>query len=125
LREAASWFPGLEEQQMSARMRVNLEIDGCSPFWEDRLVAEQPVPFRVGESELWGVNACARCVVPSRSPQTGHTWEMFRERFRAMRREHLPAWAAPQRFDHFYRFTVNTRGRRPGRIRCGDPVELL
>jgi uncharacterized protein len=121
---AASWFDGLDEEEMHRRMRVNLVFDDCEPFWEDRLVAETPVVFELGGARFAGVNACARCVVPTRGSRDGQPREGFRDNFSARRRQELPKWAAPGRFDHFFRFTVNTVVRTAGRIEVGDQVRL-
>jgi hypothetical protein len=43
----------------------------------------------------------------------------------AMRRQHLPAWADARRFNHFYRFAVNTSigpAEAGKTIRVGDPL---
>jgi hypothetical protein len=44
-----------------------------------------------------------------------------------LRKDHLPAWANPQRFNHYYRFAVNSSipatevGKR---LRIGDALSL-
>ncbi|WP_101297955.1 MOSC domain-containing protein [Halegenticoccus soli] len=50
IREAASWFPGIDEESMRRRLRANLEIGGVPPFWEDRLFADRGsrVAFEIG-----------------------------------------------------------------------------
>ena len=129
LREVASWFPGITLEQARARFRANLEIDADEPFWEDRLFAERDVPirFRVGEAELLGTNPCARCVVPSRDPQSGEPIREFARLFARRRQETLPVWAAADRFDHFYRLAVNTRPARAVHceVRVGDTVTIV
>jgi hypothetical protein len=42
-----------------------------------------------------------------------------------LRRQHLPAWADARRFNHYYRFAVNTsigKSEADKVIRVGDPV---
>jgi uncharacterized protein YcbX len=65
--------------------------------------------------------------VPPRDPDTGEILVGFQKRFSDRRRETLPAWAEPSRFDHFYRFTVNTvaPGQGGQALRVGDPVRLV
>src|SRR5262249_25513767 len=111
LQAVASWFPGLDEQVMRLRFRANLEIGGVPAFWEDRLFAEvgSVVPFRVGDVLFEGINPCQRCVVPSRDPYTGGIFPHFQEIFARKRREFLPSWSTPSRFNHFYRLSCNTR----------------
>jgi MOSC domain-containing protein len=85
------------------------------------------VRFRIGEVRFEGTNPCARCVVPSRDALTGEPIEEFQKRLTAFRRASLPEWSPASRFDHFYRFAVNTRvpGTETGKtLRTGDPVTL-
>jgi uncharacterized protein YcbX len=130
LRELASWFPGWTLAEARRRFRANLEFAGDEsdePFWEDRLYGEpgQGVRFRVGDVEWLGTNPCARCVVPSRSPDTGERDQELAKTFTQRRRETLPSWATRSRFDHFYRLAVNTRlSQSAGSMTLcvGDPV---
>jgi uncharacterized protein YcbX len=128
--EVASWFRGLDRNETARRFRVNLEIEGVPPFWEDRLYSEPgvTVPFRVGDVQFNGVNPCARCAVPPRHPETADTLPGFQRTFVEKRRSTLPAWASTSRFDHYYRLTVNTRipATEAGKlISVGDRVDLL
>ena len=110
LETVASWF-GLHLNEVRQRFRANLEIDGVEAFWEDRLygVAGEAMRFRIGEVILEGVNPCARCTVPTRDSKSGEIAEpSFAKIFAGKRQQTLPAWAEPSRFDHFYRFAVNT-----------------
>ena len=130
LQAVADWFPGLTVDQVRLRFRANLEVEGVEPFWEDRLfgsVANTARPFKIADVLLAGTNPCQRCVVPSRDPESGDVWPQFARQFSEYRAAKLPAWAPRERFDHFYRLTVNTRLIAPGssRIQVGDNVELL
>ncbi len=129
LEAVTSWFPGLTIDDVRRRFRANLEIDGVEPFWEDRLYSEagQTVRFRVGGVLLEGTNPCQRCVVPTRSPDTGERYADFTAIFERERYETLPDWATRSRFDHFYRLAVNTRPvpGRVGVIRVGDDVHVI
>jgi uncharacterized protein YcbX len=128
LEEVARWFPELTVDDVRQRFRANLEIGGVPPFWEDRLIRDDGAvqPFRIGGAVFGGINPCQRCVVPTRDPDTGEALVGFQKTF-AMRRERtLPEWAPRQRFDHWYRFTVNTRLlEEPGQLTAGDAVEVL
>lgn len=130
LREVASWYPGRSVEEMRARFRANIEITDCPPFWEDGLFGPPGVARRIamGAAELVGVNPCRRCVVPTRDPLTGEPLRDFQRIFVQRRRETLPPWAEPSRFDFFYRLAVNTRagaGQAGGVIRVDDPVGIL
>jgi uncharacterized protein YcbX len=129
LAAVAGWFGGLSTDEARNRFRANLEIDGVEAFWEDRLVAGEGhlVRFRIGAAELWGTNPCQRCVVPSRNPVSGETTCEFAKVFARYREQQLPEWAPIDRFDHFYRLSVNTRpaGDRECILRVGDDVQIL
>jgi uncharacterized protein YcbX len=129
LDKVTSWFEGLSLDETRQRFRVNLEIDGVEPFWEDRLYSEQgrAVRFRIGDVLLEGTNPCARCVVPTRSSETGERYEAFAAIFEERRYETLPYWATRSRFDHFYRLALNTRpvAGSTGSIHVGDAGQLL
>lgn len=127
--EVASWFPGLDRSETARRFRVNLEIDGVPPFWEDQLYGEPgvTVAFRIGDVLFNGINPCARCAVPPRHPETADTLPGFQRTFTEKRRATLPAWASSSRFDHYYRLTVNTRipATEAGKVlRVGDRVDV-
>lgn len=111
LGEVKGWFPDLGREQIGRRFRANIEIAGTPAFWEDRLFGEpgETVDFTVGDVGFQGINPCARCPVPSRHPDTAEVVPEFAKIFSAKRQATLPAWAAPGRFDHFYRLSVNTR----------------
>ena len=111
LREVASWFPAIDEDGVRRRFRASLEIGGVPPFWEDRLHADrgEVVAFEIGGVRFEGVRPCARCVVPTRDPDTGEATPGFRETFLERREATLPEWADSERLDHYYRLMVNTR----------------
>lgn len=127
LETVASWFPELLPSDLKRRFRPNLIITGVPAFWEDRLFGEPGtyVPFRIGRVVLEGVNPCSRCVVPTRNPETAEEFTRFQKTFAERRRESLPPWSSSSRFDHFYRFCVNTRVQpsEAGKsLRQGDAV---
>jgi uncharacterized protein YcbX len=62
--------------------------------------------------------------VPSRDAITGEVTPGFQKRFAELRRAQLPDDVSPALFNHYYRFTVNTRiaSIEAGKaIRLGDP----
>ena len=130
LDEVNRWFPNLDREQIGPRFRANIEIDGVPAFWEDRLFGEpgEVVDFTVGAVRFQGVNPCARCPVPSRHPDTAEVVPDFTRIFSTKREATLPLWAAPGRFDHFYRLSVNTRvpASEKGKVlRVGDGITYL
>jgi uncharacterized protein YcbX len=129
LAAVAGWFPPLSVDETRARFRANLELDAEEAFWEDQLLAagDRVVRFRIGDVELLGNNPCARCIVPTRHPRTGEPIHGFAKTFALKRRETLPPWTPADRFDHYYRLTINTRptGTSGGVLRVGDEVRIL
>ncbi len=111
LETVASWFDGVADaREMRRRLRPNVVLEDCPPFFEDRLFADhgEGVRFTIGGVDLVGVNPCQRCVVPSRDPDSGVEIDGFRETFVTKRRESLPEWTESDRFDHDFRLMVNT-----------------
>ncbi|MGA9778587.1 MAG: MOSC domain-containing protein [Limisphaerales bacterium] len=110
LRTVQSWFPELTLESVRRRFRTNLELAEGESFGEDRLYGapDELKPFQIGAVKFFGHNPCQRCVVPTRDQETGQAIADFQIKFMDLRKKHLPAWANPQRFNHFYRFAVNT-----------------
>lgn len=104
------WFSELDLENARRRFRSNLEISGVSPFWEDHLfgAADQLKPFQIGDVHFLGHNPCQRCVVPTRDPDRGMATLNFQKSFMDLRKKNLPEWSNPERFNHYYRFAVNT-----------------
>lgn len=125
----ATWFPGLNLDEIRIRLRTNLEMSGVPAFWEDQLFAEADAveQFQVGDVLFEGVNPCQRCVVPTRNPFTAVAYPNFQRIFVAKRRESLPSWAA-SRFNHFFKLAVNTRvpaSEASKIIQVGDTIKIL
>jgi uncharacterized protein YcbX len=130
LRAVASWFPGLDLESARRRFRTNLEIGGGDAFIEDSFFGgpDELRPFSIGAVQLQGHNPCQRCVVPTRDPDTAAPIPSFQKTFMELRRQHLPSWADARRFNHYYRFAVNTsigKSEADKVIRVGDRVRLV
>ena len=129
IERVASWYEGIDAVEMRRRLRPNLEIDGVSAFWEDRLYDEpgRVVPVEVGEATLHGVNPCQRCAVPTRDPDTGEPTSGFRKTFVTRRKATLPEWVSDAWFDHYFRLMVNTRVPEPSwgtELTVGNAIEV-
>ena len=127
LREVQTWFPELTVASLRRRFRTNLELDGPEPFCEDRLYGapDELKVFHVGAVRFFGHNPCQRCVVPTRDPDGGQGLADFQKKFMEQRKQHLPPWANAQRFNHYYRFAVNTSvppSEAGKTLRVGDAV---
>ncbi|WP_418281734.1 MOSC domain-containing protein [Halorubrum sp. DTA98] len=126
----ASWFDAVADAtEARRRLRPNVVLADCPAFWEDRLFADRDarVRFSIGGADLFGVNPCQRCVVPSRDPDTGEEHPAFRETFVRERRAAMPAWSGGDWFDHDFRLMVNTvvPDRSWGRVvAVDDPVRI-
>jgi uncharacterized protein YcbX len=129
LEAVASWYPDLTIDEIRARFRTNIEIDGVPAFWEDRLfgAADTTPSFHIGEVEFLAVNPCQRCIVVTRDAVTGEGDSQFQKTFTQQRLVTLPAWAEASRFNHFFRLAINTRvvsGQAGKVIRVGDVLSL-
>jgi uncharacterized protein YcbX len=130
LQAVCDLFPGMTLDSVRQRFRTTLEIDGVPAFWEDQLFGKEErsaVGFRIGEVKFEGSNPCARCPVPPRDPQTGEIIPGFQKIFSDYRRSHIQPWCPEARFDHYYRFSTNTRvaSTEHGKLlRVGDPLLL-
>src|ERR1700677_4537665 len=129
LREITGWFPDLPIENVRRRFRSNLELEGGVPFWEDHLFGKpnELKPFQIGEVNFLGHNPCQRCVVPTRDPDRTDPIPNFQKTFMGRRKKPLPPWAWAERFNHFYRFAINTSvlTTETGKLlRVGDPIQL-
>jgi uncharacterized protein YcbX len=125
----ASWFDDVTVDGARRRLRANVEVGGVPAFWEDRFVGPDAPGFVVGEGEATvrfeGDEPCARCVVPSRDPETGDPLPEFRRRFVERREATFPGWADREAFDHLYTVMLISRvpeGSRGRTVAVGDPV---
>lgn len=129
LRVIQTWFPELTVESLRRRFRANLELGDCEAFGEDRLFGapNELKPFPIGTVQFFGHNPCQRCVVPTRDPDSGQGYAEFQKRFMEQRKKTLPAWANTQRFNHFYRFAINTSvppSEAGKTLRVGDVVNI-
>jgi len=129
LNEIQRWFPELTLESLRRRFRTNLGLAAGEPFCEDRLFGApgELKPFEIGAVKFLGHNPCQRCVVPTRDPESGQAGSDFQKKFMERRKQSLPDWANAQRFNHFYRFAVNTSipATETGkRLRVGDTLSF-
>lgn len=129
LQAIQQWYPELSVESVRRRFRANLELGGGEAFCEDRLFGapEELKPFRIGAVLFAGHNPCQRCVVPTRDPDSGEPAAEFQKKFMQLREEHLPEWANAQRFNHFYRFAINTSippSEAGKKLKVGDALTI-
>jgi uncharacterized protein YcbX len=129
LARVREWYPELSLESVRRRFRSNIELDGGEPFAEDALFGApgELKPLRIGSVSLLGHNPCQRCAVPTRDPDTGAAIHGFQKSFSRFRAQSLPPWTDARRFDHYYRFAVNTSipaSEAGKRIRAGDVLAV-
>jgi uncharacterized protein YcbX len=127
LGQIQSWYTDLTIESLRRRFRANLELIGGEAFCEDRLfgAAGELKPFQIGAVKFFGHNPCQRCVVPTRDPDSGQGVAGFQKTFMEQRKKTLPEWSNAQRFNHFYRFAINTSvppTEAEKTLRLGDEV---
>ena len=127
LQKVTDWFPEIDLESARRRFRSNLEIGDVPAFWEDHLfgAAGELKPFQIGDVHFLGHNPCQRCVVPTRDPDRSHSIPNFQKSFMELRRKNLPDWSNADRFNHYYRFAINTSvpaSEASKILRVGDPV---
>ncbi|MFB6126511.1 MAG: MOSC domain-containing protein [Halolamina sp.] len=127
LEAIADWFDELTTAGVRRRLRANVEVGGVEPFWEDRFVGDDAPAFAVDGVRFEGATPCARCVVPSRDPDTGESLAGFRERFVDRRRETFPEFADRDAFDHLYALMLIARVPAPAgaTLAVGDAVDVV
>ena len=127
LDEVQKWFPQHSIENIRARFRANIEIEGCNEaFWEDQLFGEldETKQFLIGNVNFEGIKPCPRCVVPSRDPFTGEKDNSFQKFFAKKREETLPSYSHKSQFKHYYMLSVNTKVtvKKSDKISIGDTL---
>lgn len=130
LQSVSAWFdiPDLEETRK--RFRATIEITGAVPFWEDHLFSKEgtSIEFTIGEVTLFGMSPRARCVVPTRNPESGEVLHAFPKTFAKHRADSLPTWSKLDEYDHYYYLTVDCYipASEVGKWICvGDEVRVV
>ncbi|MFM6924829.1 MAG: MOSC domain-containing protein [Ferruginibacter sp.] len=109
LQTVSNWFNGMDMEETRKRFRANIEITGAPAFWEDKLFLEEgtAIEFKIGKVTIYGISPRARCVVPTRHPQTGKLIHAFPKIFAKQRMEQLPPWSTLQDYGHAYYLSVD------------------
>ena len=130
LKSISGWFNDLEFEETRKRFRASIEIENIPPFWEDHLFSKKGigVEFTIGKVTLFGISPRARCVVPTRNPETGEIIHAFPKTFARHRAKSLPEWSNLEEFGHHYYLTVNCYippSEIGKSIRIGDTVKII
>jgi len=130
LQSISEWFGGMALEETRKRFRATLEIEGVQPFWEDHLCSSQGVgiKFKIGEVTAFGMSPRARCVVPTRNPETGEVIHGFQKSFARHRAATLPEFSTLKQYGHHNHLTVNCYipATEVGKwIKVGDAIEIM
>lgn len=109
LQEVSTWFNDMDMEETRKRFRATIEITGAPAFWEDKLFLEEgtAIEFKTGDVTMYGISPRARCVVPTRHPQTGDIIHGFPKQFAKQRMDNLPPWSTLQDYGHAYYLSVD------------------
>ena len=109
LETVAGWFNDMELEEARKRFRATIEISNPPAFWEDRLFFENgtAIEFKLGNTTVLGISPRARCVVPTRHPQTGKVIHGFQKSFADHRKTNLPQWSTLDDYGHGYFLSVD------------------
>jgi uncharacterized protein YcbX len=109
LQEISNWFDPLPVEETRKRFRATLEIEGVPAFWEDHLFSGPgtAIEFKLGDVTLLGMSPRARCVVPTRNPESGEITHAFPKSFARQRVSALPPWSRLGEYGHYYFLSVD------------------
>ena len=109
LQTVSGWFNDMELSETRKRFRATLEIAKVPAFWEDHLFFDEKVPveFTIGDVTITGMSPRARCVVPTRHPETGEVIHAFQKSFAQHRAASLPPWSTLPNYGHAYFLSVD------------------
>ena len=109
LQSVSEWYDNMELDETRKRFRATIEIEGVPPFWEDHLFSKEGtgIEFKIGDVTMFGMSPRARCVVPTRNPETGEVIHAFPKTFARHRATSLPEWSTLNEYGHHYFLTVN------------------
>ena len=130
LKEVSGWFDIMDLEEARKRFRATVEIEGVPAFWEDHLFSNEGkrIEFEIGDVTLFGISPRARCVVPTRNPETGEVIHAFPKSFVKRRASTLPEWSTLNEFDHYYYLSVDCLipATEIGKaIETGDEVKII
>jgi uncharacterized protein YcbX len=129
LQEVSSWF-NIDLEETRKRFRATIEIENVPAFWEDHLFSKEGrgIEFKVGDVTMFGMSPRARCVVPTRNPETGEVTHAFPKLFARRRASTVPEWSNLKEYGHHYYLTVNCYipATEIGKlIQTGDEIKIL
>lgn len=130
LQEVSKWYDNMDLSETRRRFRATIELEGVPAFWEDRLFSSEgeSIEFKAGDVKIFGNSPRARCVVPTRNPETGEVLHAFPKSFAKHRAATLPEWSTLNEFDHYYYLSVDCLipETEIGKIiKAGDEIKIV
>ncbi len=109
LSAVGGWFKNMDIEETRKRFRANIELTAVPAFWEDKLFLEEGtgIEFKIGDVFLQGISPRARCIVPTRHPETGEMIHGFQKSFAQQRLANLPTWSTLDDYNHGYYLSVD------------------
>jgi uncharacterized protein YcbX len=109
LEAVGTWFNNMDIEETRKRFRATIELTAAPAFWEDKLFLEEgtAIEFKIGDVTLQGISPRARCVVPTRHPETGEMIHAFQKSFAQQRTASLPPWSTLDDYNHAYYLSVD------------------
>lgn len=129
LQEVSAWFGNMPVAETRKRFRATLEVSHVPAFWEDQLFNDESkaVAFTIGDVKVLGMGPRARCIVPTRHPDTGAMIHAFQKSFTQKRSESLPPWSALPNYNHNYYLSVDCmlpKSEVGKWIQVGDAIKI-
>lgn len=129
LQSVSEWFDKMEAEETRKRFRATIEVDGVSPFWEDKLFSTEGkgIEFTIGDVKVIGLSPRERCSVPTHDTLSGEITHGFPKTFAHERLAHLPEGSRLEAYGHYYYLTVNCHipPSETGKwIRVGDEIRI-
>jgi Uncharacterized Fe-S protein len=130
LQSVSKWYTDMNINETRKRFRATIEIEGVHAFWEDHLFSKEGsgIEFKVGDVTMFGMSPRARCVVPTRNPETGEVTHAFPKTFARHRAASQPEWSTLNDYGHHYFLTVNCyiSATEVGKfIEVGDKISII
>ena len=109
LKAVGCWFNNMDMEETRKRFRATIELTAVPAFWEDKLFLEEgkAIEFKIGDIILQGISPRARCIVPTRHPETGEAIHGFQKTFAKQRTANLPPWSTLDDYNHGYYLSVD------------------
>lgn len=109
LQAVGSWFSNMDIEETRKRFRATIELSAAPAFWEDKLFLQEgtAIEFKIGDVTLQGISPRARCIVPTRHPETGEPVHGFQKSFAQHRTANLPQWSTLYNYNHAYYLSVD------------------